>query len=88
MTIGRSAVFGAAVLIGAAVAAQAQPAVYPPYAYYPPYVFYDAPTVPPAWNYNPYTSGLGPCPNWTPGDLPCRERMQPSFGQPSYQPVR
>ena len=88
MSIGRSTVFGAAVLIGMGVAAQAQPAGYPPYGYYPPYTSYYTPVVPPAWNYNPYTTGLGPCPNWTPGDLPCRERMQPSFGQPSYQPFR
>ncbi|MGD9615965.1 MAG: hypothetical protein AB7H90_12830 [Alphaproteobacteria bacterium] len=45
-----------------------------------PYV----PTTPPEWSYNPYTSGLGPCPQRLPGDQPCKETMQPSYGQPSY----
>jgi hypothetical protein len=88
MTIGGSTALGVAVLMATAVAVQAQPAAYPPYTGYPPSAYYHVPAVPPGWNYDPYTSGLGPCPNWTPGDLPCRERIQPSFGQPSYRPVR
>jgi hypothetical protein len=47
-----------------------------------PYV----PTTPPSWSYNPYTSGLGPCPQRLPGDPPCSETMVPSYGQPSYWP--
>jgi hypothetical protein len=90
MRIGKSTVFGAAMLIGTAIAAQAQQAAYPPYAYYPygQGGYYQAPAMPPAWNYNPYTSGLGACLNWLPGDLPCRERTLPTFGQPNYQPIR
>jgi hypothetical protein len=88
MTMGRYAAIGAAVLLASTIGAQAQPGPYPPYAYYPPYPYYHAPASPPSWSYDPYTSGLGACPNWTPGDSPCRERMQPTFGQPNYRPVR
>jgi hypothetical protein len=84
-------------LIGATAAANAQyqwPSYqYPPhptvYAYpllpsvtVHPYV----PTTPPEWSYNPYTSGLSPCPQRFPGDPPCKETMHPSYGQPSYWP--
>jgi hypothetical protein len=47
-----------------------------------PYV----PTTPPSWSYDPYTSGLGPCPQRFPGDPPCKETMEPTYGQPSYWP--
>jgi len=47
-----------------------------------PYV----PTTPPSWSFDPYTSGLGPCPQRGPGDEPCSERISPSYGQPSYWP--
>ena len=47
-----------------------------------PYV----PTMPPSWSFDPYTSGLGPCPQRGPGDEPCSERIVPSYGQPSYWP--
>ncbi len=47
-----------------------------------PYV----PTTPPAWSYDPYTSGQSPCPQRHPGDPPCSETMDPSYGQPSYWP--
>lgn len=43
-------------------------------------------TTPPSWSYDPYTSGLSPCPQRMPGDDPCRDTMQPSYGQPSYWP--
>lgn len=42
---------------------------------------------PPSWSYDPYTSGLGPCPQRTPSDLQtCRETMPPTYGQPDYRP--
>ena len=47
-----------------------------------PYV----PTTPPQWSFDPYTSGLGPCPQRGPGDPPCSETVSPSYGQPSYWP--
>ena len=38
-----------------------------------------------SWSYDPYTSGLGPCPQRRPGDtVPCRDQMPPTYGQPSY----
>jgi hypothetical protein len=81
-------VIGAAVLIGTTIAANAQRVPYPPYAYYPPYPIYQAPATAPSWSYDPYTSGLGACPQWLPGDSPCREQMPPTYGQPNYSPVR
>jgi hypothetical protein len=74
-------VISAALLAGASFAASAQP-VYPLYAYGPPQA-----TAPQSWYYNPYTSGLGPCPQRRGGsDPPCRETMPPSYGQPSFWP--
>ena len=82
----------AALLLGAVPAANAQypyPTPPPPTAYsYPflpqvavqPYVS----RTPPEWSYDPYTSGLSPCPQRLPGDPPCSETMAPSYGQPSY----
>jgi hypothetical protein len=83
-------------LVGTTLAANAQVqqvqyAPPPPVAYnYPflpplavqPYVQ----TTPPEWSYDPYTSGLGPCPQRLPGDPPCRETVHPSYGQPNYWP--
>ena len=43
-------------------------------------------TTPPSWSYDPYTSGLSPCPQRLPGDEPCSETMHPTYGQPSYWP--
>lgn len=66
---------------GLAVAAQAQ-YQYPPSAYGTA-----GAAVPPSSNYDPYTSGFGPCPQRTPNDsLSCREQMPPSYGQPDYRP--
>ena len=81
-----SIVAGAALLAVAPFIASAQP-YYPPYPYgWTPYPHaYPAPVAPPSWNYNPYTSGLSPCPQWLPGDPPCRETMQPSYGQPNFR---
>ena len=67
----------------------------PPATYYVPYLYPtlpsvtaypSVPTTPPEWSYDPYTSGLSPCPQRLPGDEPCRDTMQPSYGQPSYWP--
>jgi hypothetical protein len=59
-------------------------AQYIPYPYYRPP---QAPATPPSWSYNPYTSGMAPCPQGLPGDLErCREQMPPSYGQPNYWP--
>ena len=88
MTIVRGATIGAAVLLGTAIAAQAQPAPYPAYGYYPSYPYYYAPPAAPSWSYDPYTNGLAACTHWSPGNSPCREQIQPSFGRPSFQPVR
>jgi hypothetical protein len=77
-------------LIAAAILApaQAQYAPYPPgYAYAPP--ISPAQAYPPSWSYDPYTSGQAPCPQGARGEtLHCEYRMPPSFGQPSYWPVR
>lgn len=83
-------------LLGAMPAASAQYQY--PYPYTPPPVtYYDypflppvavqpyVPTTPPQWSFNPYTSGLSPCPQRLPGDLPCRYTMPPSYGQPNYR---
>jgi hypothetical protein len=85
----------AALLAATAVAAHAQYAAYPPppyqpYAYpaypYPPtyYQTAPAPAPPPAASYDPYTSGLGPCPQRYPGDPPCSVTMHPTYGQPDF----
>jgi hypothetical protein len=83
----------AAFLIGAAPTAYAQAQYAPPpptvytYPFLPPITVYPyVPTTPPQWSYDPYTSGLGPCPQRFPGDPPCKETMHPSYGQPSYWP--
>jgi len=74
---------GATAFVGTA---QAQYAPYP--YYYPPAPYAPAPAAtPPAWSYNPYTSGLSPCPQRLPNDsTSCVEQMPPTFGQPSYRP--
>ncbi len=79
---------GAALLAAGTLGANAQlqyPVTPAPGA--PPSWSYPAgpvPTPPPSWYYNPYTSGLGPCPQRLPGDPPCSETMEPSYGQPSF----
>lgn len=93
MALGKSILIGAALLIGATLVGNAQPQYQrPQYQAYPnnqvavapPYN--QAPAIPPSWYYNPYTSGLGPCPQRYPADPPCRETIDPSYGQPSYWP--
>lgn len=76
---------GATALVGTA---QAQYAPFP--YYYPPAPYAPAPApvaTPPVWNYDPYTSGLSPCPQRLPSDsTSCAEQMPPTFGQPGYRP--
>ena len=88
-------VMAAAFLLGAVPTANAQyPYTYTPpaanaynYPLLPPVAVQPyVPTTPPAWSYDPYTSGLGPCPQRFPGDPPCKEMIAPSYGQPSYWP--
>jgi hypothetical protein len=86
MALGKSMLISAALLVGATLVANAQ-AQYQAYpnnqvAVAPPYN--PAPVIPPSWYYDPYTSGLGPCPQRYQADPPCREVMEPSYGQPSY----
>ncbi len=70
-------VLGAICLVGMAASAHAQP-------------YYQAgpqPT-PQSWSYDPYTSGAAPCPQGIHGDLmTCRQKMPPTYGQPSYWPT-
>jgi len=59
---------------------------YNPYFYsyqpYPPYA--QPPMTPPSWSYDPYTSGLGPCPQRRPSDPPCSVTVSPTYGQPNF----
>ncbi len=43
-----------------------------------------APATPSSWSYDPYTSGLGPCPQRFRGDDKCSETVSPTAGQPNY----
>ena len=89
----KSLLIGTVCLVGTAVLANAQ-AQYQPYPYnqlsqvplyQPPYAA--APTTPLAWSYDPYTSGLSPCPQHDPRDsVSCREQMPPTYGQPDLRP--
>jgi hypothetical protein len=86
MAIGKSLLISTALLFGATLVANAQ-AQYQAYpnnqvAVAPPYN--PAPAAPLSWYYNPYTSGLGPCPQRYQADPPCRETIDPSYGQPNY----
>ena len=86
MTLARSVLIGAAFWVGATVASQAQyqTGAYNQYQSPPPY---RTSPVPPSWSYNPYTSGLGPCPQRLASDSEsCREQMPPTFGQPDLRP--
>jgi hypothetical protein len=71
-----AAVFLAATTLSAAAQTPYPPAISPSQA------------LPPSWSYDPYTSGQGPCPQGIPGETGrCRDRMPPSYGQPSYWPT-
>jgi hypothetical protein len=77
MTLVKSLLMSAALLVGATVVANAQV----PY----PYPYTPAPATPLAWSYDPYTSGLSPCPQRGPGDLgKCGDRMPATYGQPDF----
>jgi len=81
MTI-RSILLAAALVAGASAVAAAQE----PYATpYPP--GYQVSATPPSWSYDPYTSGIGACvqANWG-NSPPCRDFMEPTYGQPNYWP--
>jgi hypothetical protein len=74
----RSILMSAAFLLGATLAANAQ-------QYQPPYN--QAPAAPQSWSYDPYTSGLGPCTNWSATDQArCGDLSPPTYGQPTYRP--
>jgi hypothetical protein len=77
--LNKSLVIGALLAVGLTAAAQAQ-------SPYPGYYAYPAPPVPSSWNYDPYTSGLGPCPQRRPGDEQCRYTIRPTYGQPDFWP--
>ena len=91
MTSTKSLLAGIAVLVGTTFAGSTE-AQYPQYPYYHPYAYYPAPhastpaqVLPPSWSYDPYTSGLGPCPQRrNTSDPPCSEQMPPTYGQPSF----
>jgi hypothetical protein len=96
MAATRHLLMAASLLVAATATANAQ-SQYPAQTPYPsPPVTYQYPFVPPVpvqpyvprtppeWSYDPYTSGLGPCPQRLPGDEPCNETMHPTYGQPSY----
>jgi len=91
-------VFGAILICATSLAAHAQtpyPAPnYPVYAYqaypypYQPYGYLPSPATaaPPAWSYDPYTSGMTACVQHYPGEPPCKYTVDPTFGQPNYWP--
>ena len=82
MTLRKSVLVAAMCLVGTTLAANAQPQ-YPAYPYNPVPV---TPT-PPSWSYDPYTSGLGPCTNWSATDqAKCGDLSPPTYGQPTYRP--
>jgi hypothetical protein len=68
-------------LIGATALAHAQV----PYPYPYPYAAPPVQALPPSYSYDPYTSGLSPCPQKTRGDLgKCGDQMPATYGQPDY----
>src|SRR5436190_4331825 len=78
MTPAKSVLAGAALLVAATTFAYAQ-VPYQPYPYPP------VPATPPSWSYDPYTSGLSPCPQYRAGDLgKCGDRMPATYGQPDF----
>ena len=67
--------------------AQYQPSPYQPPQYPYAQTPYQPPQHPASWSYDPYTSGLGPCPQKDHRDLTsCSQIMPPTYGQPSYWP--
>jgi|HubBroStandDraft_6_1064221.scaffolds.fasta_scaffold443634_1 hypothetical protein len=79
-TLAAMVVVAGSLLAPAPVQAQAQYQAYPSN---------QVPAPPPSWSYDPYTSGLAPCPQSSPPDLTrCSEQMPPSNGQPNYWSTR
>lgn len=87
ITLAKSTLAAAICLVATGFAAQAQApnAAYPGY---PSYAAGLAPSAPQSWSYDPYASGLGPCPQRRPGDPPCSVTFKPTYGQPSYWSVQ
>jgi hypothetical protein len=84
MPLFKSVLAGAVFLAAATAAAGAQP-----YPYGQPYPVNPAQAAPQSWSYDPYTSGMAPCPQGIHGDLEtCAQKMPPTAGQPSYWPAR
>jgi hypothetical protein len=63
--------------------AQPQPQ-YQGYPFVQTYPSNPAPAAPSSWSYDPYTSGMGPCPQRARGDDRCDETIAPTAGQPNY----
>lgn len=75
-------------LAATTIAAGAQAPGYP-YGYAPAPAISPAQALPPSWSYDPYTSGQTACTQKRQGDTePCSQIMPPTYGQPSYWPVR
>jgi hypothetical protein len=68
------------VVLGLTHLAGAQTPIQTPY---PPW--YQVQNTPLAWSYDPYPSGIGTCvqSNWG-NSPPCRETIEPTYGQPNY----
>jgi hypothetical protein len=77
---GKSIIIGGLVAAGLVFSAHAQSRYPSIFNYGPP----QAPQAPQSWSYDPYTSGLGPCPQRRPSDEPCRYMIAPTVGQPSF----
>jgi hypothetical protein len=78
-------VLSAMVLLGTTLSANAQTQY--PQPPQQPYPYTRVPATPPSWSYDPYTSGLGPCTNWSATDLArCGDLSPPTYGQPTYRP--
>ena len=88
----KSTLLAALFLAATALTATAE-AQYAPYAVAPGYAappaISPAQAYPPSWSYDPYTSGQTACTQKRPGDTEsCSQIMPPTYGQPSYWPVR
>ena len=84
MTIRNAMLLSAALAAVTALGAGAQPQ-YAQHAPAPvPMAVAPAPAIPPSWSYDPYTSGLGPCPQRYPTEPPCSWTISPTYGQPNY----
>ena len=56
------------------------------YPQYDGYVYNRRPVPPPSWSYDPYTSGIAACPQWSYNDPTECTTLVPSYGQPGYSP--